>query len=101
MALETTVSVEPAKSMAQLNTIVAQQEGFHGALTAIGNDGSVTLLTFENTPKKPEVNAVIAPQEGGRPSVPVGATLVCTGTVFVAGQLTLSAATRAGAPDGA
>ncbi len=94
MSIKTTVNVAAATLLPALNHIVAQQEGFHGPLLAIGNDGSHTQLTFDNVPVSPDTNAVIAPQDAGNPKIPFGATLVCTGTIFIAGQLTLSAATR-------
>jgi len=95
MTLSTTVKIAPSESLADLNTIVAQQEGLHGPLEAIGNDGGNTLLTFDNTPDSPAVNAIIAAQQAGKPVIPAGAKLVCSGTIFVQGQLTLSSATRA------
>jgi hypothetical protein len=101
MTISTTVSVAASNTLAALNNIVAQQEAIHGPLLGIGNDGSTTHLTFDNTPASPAVNALIAPQTGGVPTIPAGSTLVCTGTVFIAGTPTLSAATRAAAAPGA
>ncbi len=94
MPINTTVALEPAKALPGINTIVAQQEGYHGAIKAIGNDGTTTLLTFENTPAKPSKKAVVTPHNAGVPVVPAGATLICTGTIFIAGQLTLASAAR-------
>lgn len=94
MTISTTVKEDAGNDLATTNTIVAQQEGVHGALTGMGNDGSSSTLTFDNTPKKPAKNAVVAAQKNGQPVIPQGSTLVCTGTIFVSGTLTLCAATR-------
>ncbi|HXJ02090.1 MAG TPA: hypothetical protein VNH44_12780 [Micropepsaceae bacterium] len=94
MTITSTVKIAAASSLADLNTIVAQNEGLHGPLTAMGNDGSFTLLTFDNSPTSPKNSAVIAPQKDGKPVLPTGAALVCIGTIFIQGQLTLSSASR-------
>jgi hypothetical protein len=94
MTISTTVAVDASHTLAELNALVAQEEAIHGPLLAIGNDGSATQLSFDNTPSSPSNNAIIAPQNGGKPNIPAGSSLICTGTVFVSGTLTLSAATR-------
>ena len=85
--------LQPFRDLADINREVAQYEQRYGPLATIGNDGSQTILTFAAKPP-PTSFAVIAAQNAGNPVIPAGATLVCSGTIFVLGQLTLSAATR-------
>jgi hypothetical protein len=80
--------------LAELNTIVAQREDLHRKLTAMTNDGGFTVLTFESGPIPVTNKAVIAPQKNGKTVLPDGASLVCTGTIFVDGQLTPCSASR-------
>jgi ABC-type uncharacterized transport system substrate-binding protein len=89
------VTLDPSSSWDDINAVVAEEEGIHGPLTAIANDGSSTLLTFDNTPAKPATNALVAAQSAGKPIIPAGAKLICVGSVFALGLLTLAAATRA------
>lgn len=74
-----TLGASPDLSLAQLATLIAQQEEVLGPLVSIGNDGSQTLLTFDLDQEPPANHAVIAV---GSPLLR-GAALVATGKVFV------------------
>lgn len=94
MANPTTVGIGKAKSLSDLNVFVGEQEDDLGPLTSIDNDGNQTLLTFDTDPPSPPNHAVIAADSGGQPVIPTGSTQVCRGTVFIAGVLTPSTASR-------
>lgn len=94
MADPTTVGVDKAKSLSDLNVILGEQEDDLGPLTGIDNDGTQTLLTFDTDPPSPAKHAVIAADSGGQSVIPAGSTQVCRGTVFIAGVLTTSTASR-------
>ena len=93
MPSQITAHVSASHDVAFLNQEVTQGEQLYGTLSSMGNDGSTTTLTFAAT-GLPTTTAVIAPQIGGQPNIPPGQSLVCTGTLFVLGQLVLCAATR-------
>jgi hypothetical protein len=86
-----TINVPAATDLPGINAILAQMEESDGPLTAMGNDGTNTTLTFDDAGTNPTVFAVIA---AGVP--PAGATTVCSGTIFIAGTQTAATATRAG-----
>lgn len=71
--------------LADLNKAVKQYENIIGPLTAVGNDGNQTLLTFNELGAKPAKNAVIVPT-GTNP--PTGATQEASGKIFIASTLT-------------
>jgi hypothetical protein len=95
MAHPTPVGISKNTSLADLNVFVGQQEDSLGPLTAIGNDGNQTVLTFDTDPASPAIHAVIAADNGAAPVIPANSTQVCRGKVFIAGTLTASTATRA------
>ena len=95
MTKTTPVSVDPAEVLDAINGIVGTQERIHGALTAMGNDGAQTILTFANTQAKPSEHAVIAPDKDDGPDIPDGSVKVCAGTIFIADVETPSTASRA------
>ena len=76
----TTVWVSPDLSLAQIDTLVAQQEEVLGPLVSVGNDGKETLLTFDMLQEPPATHASI-----GIGSPPPDA--LATGKIFVAGEL--------------
>ena len=82
-----------ASTLSVVNGRVTKEEGRFGPLQGIGNDGSSTTLSFADEGDVVK-GAVIAPQDAGTPKIPDGSTLVCTGTIFIQGVLTLCAATR-------
>lgn len=86
-----TIGAKKETSLADLNTIVSQQEDLLGPLTGIGNDGDQTLLTFDMDEDPPTKHAVIAAAGDALPS---GSTQVCTGKVFISSTLTDCVATR-------
>ncbi|HEX3673980.1 MAG TPA: hypothetical protein VHU87_06875 [Rhizomicrobium sp.] len=91
----TTIQFPASCTLSDVNAIVTQYEEEDGPLTAIGNDGTYTLLTFDDAGTCPVKTAVIAPNDGaGAPVVPPGAALVCQGTIFIAGAKVACAATR-------
>lgn len=90
-----TVAVEPSASIDFLNTVViAETEPDLGPLVAIGNDGKSTILTFQYANPVPTERTSISRTVGGLPDVSPDRTLVCTGTIFDAGELRLCAGTR-------
>jgi hypothetical protein len=94
MSHPATVGVAKATSLADLNTIVGQYEQMLGPLISLGNDGNQTLLTFDTDLDSPAKNAVVAVDQNGQSATPAGSTMVCQGTVFIAGALTHVTATR-------
>jgi len=91
MASPTPIGADKNFSLGNLNQLVVQQEDLLGPLSAIGNDGAQTVLTFDMDQDPPAKHAVIG--RAGSPP-PSGSTTVCQGKVFVAGQLTDAVATR-------
>lgn len=89
-----TIGVAAETSLEDLNTIVAQKEDAMGPLTAMGNDKSQTLLTFDTALDPPANHAVIAPDKEGNPVIPSGAGQICKGVVFVKSVKTASTASR-------
>jgi hypothetical protein len=86
--------VDPSKDLDFINnTVIPAEEKTAGPLSGMGNDGSVTQLTFNWGPA-PKANARVAEQVGGSPVTPAGSSPVCTGTIFVSGKLTLCSASR-------
>jgi hypothetical protein len=73
-------------SLADLNTIVVQNEQTIGALTAMANEGGQTVLTFDADQYNPAINAVIQVKAGG--SAPAGSDQVCEGMIYVSGMQT-------------
>lgn len=69
-------------SLAEINTLVAQQESILGPLLTIGNDGSETLLIFDFERDPPEKHAVVDTADP-----PANAMVLATGKIYVAGQL--------------
>jgi hypothetical protein len=89
------VQVPAAASLDQINTAVRHEEGLQGPLTAMGNDGTFTLLTFDDSQEPPAANTVVVPDDAaGNPPVPPGTTPQVKGTIFVAGQLKASTGYR-------
>jgi hypothetical protein len=87
-----TILIPAATDLAGLNAILAQMEEADGPLTAMGNDGANTTLTFDDAGTNPTVFAVIAASTA---TPPAGATTVCSGTIYIAGTQTVATATRA------
>ncbi len=94
MSEPATIGVAKNTSLADLNTIVAENEDSLGPLTAIGNDSNQTLLTFDTDAASPANHAVIAADSGGAPDVPAGSSKICSGAVFLGGALTSATASR-------
>jgi hypothetical protein len=89
-----TVGCDKNATLAVINQIVSQREAVLGPLIGIGNNGAATTLAFDTDTASPAKNAVIAPNTAGGPVIPAGSTQVCQGTIFVAGTLTASTASR-------
>lgn len=77
-----------------INASVALYENLLGELVSMKIDNDTTLLKFSTAPPKPNPFARIAPQVGGSPDIPAGATLVASGQIFIGGAQVLCAATR-------
>ena len=95
MILSTTFKIAAATSLDDINTIVVQNEGFHGPLIALDNDGTDTLITVNDTVDTPANPVHIVAQTGAGITLPDGDTLICTGNIFIAGVLTYCSASRA------
>jgi hypothetical protein len=90
------IAIDPKLSLADLEATIGQQEEILGALLTIGNDGAVTLCTFdeEQDPLDGQlVTLQIVPIEGF--ATPAGQDLVCEGDAFVNGDVVHVAAFRA------
>ena len=92
-ATQVVVHMAASHSLDDVNAEIAQDEATLGTLSALGNNGSETTLTYAMI-GLPANAAVVAPQQGGNPVVPAGATVVAKGTIFIQGALTLVAASR-------
>jgi hypothetical protein len=90
MASSKVIGAAKSLSLNELNQVVTQQEELLGPLTAIGNDGTQSLLTFDMDQDSPTRHAVIA--AGSSP--PSGSTIISRDKVFIAGQLTDAIASR-------
>jgi hypothetical protein len=88
------VGCDKGSTLAVVNQIVSEREAVLGPLTGIGNNGTATTLTFDTDLNPPAKNAVIAPDNAGNPNIPAGSIQVCRGTIFIAGALTASTASR-------
>jgi hypothetical protein len=81
-------------TLAQVNEAVSEKEAVVGPLIQIGNNGNLTVLTFDTDQGSPAKTAVIAPDVGGAAQIPAGSTKVCSGTIYIAGTLTAATASR-------
>ncbi len=93
IATKYVIHLKPSLDLVGVNAQVNSGESTRGTLSAIGNDGSSTLLTFIDG-SLPATIAIVELQTAGEPNIPVGANLVATGTIFISGTLILVAATR-------
>ncbi len=73
------------QSLADFETVVQQQEGIFGPLTALGKQGSNNTITFDIGPM-PANRAVLATYEGDAPPARDGHSVVCKGDCLVDGQ---------------
>jgi hypothetical protein len=55
----TVLKVSPEMSLPKLQAVVQQEEELVGPLASIGNDGTVTLLTFDLTQGPPQNTTVL------------------------------------------
>ncbi len=84
------IIVEPASDLATINTLIAQQEDFlQGPLTRIGNKNGKTTLQIDDLGGKPQKHAEVTTA-----NPPVGAVLINTAKIFIAGTLTTATAYR-------
>lgn len=102
------VGVQKDVSLADLETIVQQQEDLLGPLIALGHgplltrrnagttqtEQDVTVLTFDMDPDPPANKATLRQAVGGHAVALPGLTLISTGQCFVSGQLLTIAAYR-------
>jgi len=90
---ETTVGTPGSQSLADFQTVVQQQEGILGPLTALGKEGSNNTITLEIGPS-PANRALLETFQGGQPPEKAGHTLICSGDCLVNGQPAKVAAYR-------
>src|SRR5215470_7852417 len=96
------IAIDPKLSLADLEATIGQQEQILGALLTIGNDGAVTLCTFDEQHDPVDgqlVTLQIVPIEGF--ATPAGCDLVCEGDALVNGEVVHVAAFRARDADAA
>ena len=74
-------SADPGLSLADLQTTVRQNEEIGGQLVAMGNSDGKTILNLDVDLDPPDKPATLVRGASG----PAGSTLICQGTVFVAG----------------
>jgi hypothetical protein len=94
MVHQAPIGVDKSCSLADLNTIIGEQEDNLGPLVAIGNNGQQTILTFDVDQASPANHATITPDANGQSVIPAGSSKVCQGSVFVASTLTPATASR-------
>jgi hypothetical protein len=94
MAQTTVVTVSPFYEIVSLELTVQQQEELLGPLVALGNDGAVTVLTFDIDQDPPQQKAVIRPASDDVSSNPSAFRLIGKGICFVSGRLMEIAAYR-------
>lgn len=85
------VEVDSGRTLAELNQFVTQSEKrLMGPLTAIGNNNNKTTLTIdENAASNPT-----PPSQITTGALPVGATRIGDGQVYISGNLTSATAYR-------
>lgn len=89
------VSLGAASTLADVNLAVKSGEQSLGPLVLIKIDNDMTLLKFSATLPRPKSVAIVALQANGKPVIPSGAEVVTAGQIFLEGNPTLCAATRA------
>lgn len=80
-----TVEITGNQSLADFQTVVQEQEGIFGPLTALGTQGSNNTITLDIGPT-PANRAVLETYEGDAPPAKDGHSVVCTGDCLVDGQ---------------
>ena len=80
-----TVQADGNMTIADFQTVVQQQEGIFGPLTALGKQGSNNTITFD-IGSAPANRTVLATYEGDAPPARDGHSVVCKGDCLVAGQ---------------
>lgn len=88
------VASSSAKTLADFQRIVQQQEGIFGPLIALSSQQGNNWIVLEENPVKPANRATLQViQQEPAPAVP-GSTVVCTGNCFVEDKAVLVAAYR-------
>lgn len=90
--MATTIQVPASSALDNTNTIIAQYEASNGPLIITTNDGTYTLLSFDDAGTNPTKYATV---QANTAPAPANSTPVCVGTIFVAGTLTPCTAYRA------
>ncbi len=80
-----TVETTGNQSLADFQTVVQQQEGIFGPLTALGTQGSNNTITLD-IGSMPANRAVLETYTGEAPPDRDGHSVVCTGDCLVDGQ---------------
>ena len=76
-----TIGAPPSLSLADLETLIAQQEEVLGPLVSLANDGSQNLLTFDLESDPPATHPRIIVGE------PPANSTTPSGKIFISGQL--------------
>ena len=86
-------TVDAGTSLADLNTIVHQEEDKLGALMSMGNNNGKTLLGFDTDTPAASYSTITA-DSGGKPQPPAGKAAICSGTIYIANALSPATAFR-------
>ncbi|MBI2998136.1 MAG: hypothetical protein HYY46_06725 [Deltaproteobacteria bacterium] len=88
-----TVATPGSQSLAEFQTVVQQQEGIFGPLTALGKKDQNNTITLQIGPG-PGNRAVLETYKGNNPPEKGGFDLICAGDCLVEGQPAKVAAYR-------
>lgn len=88
-----TVQTPGDQSLVDFQTVVQQQEGIFGPLTALGKQGSNNTITLQVGPS-PTNRAILETYDSTDPPAKEGYDLVCTGDCLVESQPAKTAAYR-------
>ena len=80
-----TVGTPGNQSLADFQTVVQDQEGIFGPLTALGKEGSNNTITLDIGPS-PNNRALLETFQGSQPPEKSGHTLICSGDCLVESQ---------------
>jgi hypothetical protein len=88
-----TVATPGSQSLTDFQTVVWQQEGIFGPLTALGTENQNNTITLDVGPS-PANRAMLEKIQGDSPPAKAGYDLICSGDCLVESQPTKVAAYR-------